>query len=150
MKSFSVNKYMFNERNLFIIFYALYLSLVKIKLKEIMLHTSHSHFIIFYTVDNMSSQQQQKKWNIPDEMAPFISEKCPNGNYLVCSVCSMFDIDERKFGLVKMRNHFWLGYYNNYLKSMRHKDNCLKKANHEEANKRRRLNGERPQKRMRQ
>ena len=60
MHSFSVNKYMFNERHLFILFYALYFSLVKIKLKHIILHTSYSHYILFYTVDKMSSQQQPK------------------------------------------------------------------------------------------
>ena len=98
----------------------------------------------------MSSQQQPKQWNIPDEMAPFISEKCPNGTYLVCSICLVFNINKRKFGLVKMRNPFWLGYYNDHLKSMRHKDNCLKKVNHEEANKRRQLKDEWPQKQMRQ
>ena len=144
MHSFSVYKYMFNELNLFILFYALYFSLVKIKLKHIILHTSYSHFILFYTVDNMSSQKQPKKWNISDEMDPFISEKCPNGTYIVCSVFSVFDINERKFGLVNMRNNFWLGYYNDYLNRMRHKYNFLNKAN-----KMRRLNFERPQKRMR-
>ena len=77
-----------------------------------------------------------KSWSIPDEMEPFISEKCPSGKYLVCSVCSVFDMDERGFGKVRLRNNYWLGYFKDHLNSVRHKQNCAKKAYHEEERKR--------------
>ena len=47
-----------------------------------------------------------------------------------------------------MRNYSWLEYIKDHLMSMRHKDNFLKNTNHEEANKRRRLNDEKPLKLM--
>ena len=59
-------------------------------------------------------------------------------------------IDKRKFELVKMRYSFWLGYFKEHLKDMHHKDNYLEKLNYEYTNKRRRLNGKKPQKQMRQ
>ena len=96
----------------------------------------------------VESGGEMTKSNSNHEIAPFISEKCPNGNFLLCSVCSIYDIDERKFGLVKMRNYSWLEYIKDHLTSMRHKDNFLKKTNHEEDNKRRRLNDEKPPKLM--
>ena len=53
---------------------------------------------------------KQKKWSIPDSMECFIDKKFPNGTHLVCNVCSVFDMEERKVGAVKMCAPFWLGY----------------------------------------
>ena len=68
----------------------------------------------------------------------------------MCSVCSAYDVDERKFGTVKMRAPFWIGYFCDHLKSARHKTNCEKKALHEEAEKRRIELGGQPTKRLKQ
>ena len=81
----------------------------------------------------MSAPKPAKTWTIPHDMEPFIAEKCANGSYLVCNVCSVFDVDKRKYGMVRMRSPFWLGYFKDHLRSARHKENCVKKANHEEA-----------------
>ena len=84
---------------------------------------------------------KQRKWSILDSMECCIAEKFPNGTHLACNVCSVFDMEERKFGVVKMRAPFWLGYFRDHLKSARHKSNCEKKALHKEANQRRTKSG---------
>ena len=96
------------------------------------------------------SVDKQRKWSIPDRMECFISEKFPNGTHLVCNVCSVFDMEERKFGVVKMRAPFWLGYFQDHLKSARHKSNCKKKVLHKEANQRRTKSSHPPTKQLKQ
>ena len=98
----------------------------------------------------MSLTNAQHQWKLSDEILPFISEKCPNGSFLVCKICSVFDVEGRRFGVVNMRNNFWLGYFKDHIKSARHKDNVLRKAMHEEAQRQCILAGERPPKRMKQ
>ena len=63
------------------------------------------------------SSTPRKQWNIPNDMAPYSSEKCLDGLYIVCSVCSVFDIDKKNVGTVKMRNAFWKGNFIDHLNS---------------------------------
>ena len=41
------------------------------------------------------SPQPTRKLNLPEDILPFVGYKCPNSNYLVCNVCSLFDVDEK-------------------------------------------------------
>ena len=59
----------------------------------------------------MTTTPKKKEWSIPEDLLPFVSEKCPNGTYLVCSVCSAYDLDQRKLGRVFMRSNFWTSYF---------------------------------------
>ena len=58
-----------------------------------------------------TSTPTPKTWDIPDNLLSLISDKCPNGHYLACSVCSRFDVEERRYGKIKMKSPFWLGYF---------------------------------------
>ena len=51
---------------------------------------------------------------------------------------------------MNMRSPFWVGYFLDHIKSVRHRENFLKKANYEEANKRRLADGSSPRKKLRQ
>ena len=91
-----------------------------------------------------------QKWKIPDDMVPFIKEKCPNGKYITCNVCCIYDYQQLGFRKVCMRNRYWRSYFRDHLHSARHKDNCQRKANHEAANRRQISKWEPPQKKMKQ
>lgn len=77
-----------------------------------------------------------------------MGEKCKNGSYLECNVCSRWDDDGKNYGFVKMRRNYWIGYFNDHIKSARHGRNCSKKVYHDLANKRRADNGESQEKRL--
>ena len=103
------------------------------------------------TIETPTTQTStERTWSIPDDITSFVSEKCSKGSYLVCSVCSKFDVDERGFGLVKMRGNFWISYFKDHLRSSRHKNNCQKKALHDAGNKLRSENCQPPNKRLKQ
>ena len=91
-----------------------------------------------------------KCFKIPNSITPFISSMCPNGTFLVCRICSLWDVDGTKFGKVFLKNKYWLGYFKGHLSSTRHKKNCVRKSRFEEANFRRQERGERQQKRLKQ
>ena len=93
------------------------------------------------------------KWKgkIPKAMEEFVGNKCPNGSFIQCNVCLVWDEDPKSnFGHVKLRNNFWVAYFGDHIKSARHKRNCMRKACHDEGNKRRLERGKKAKKRMKQ
>ena len=99
----------------------------------------------------MATQQAKKKdWKIPDNFAMFVDERCPDGKYLVCNVCSEYD-DELSFCKVWSHGDFWTTSFKDHVCSARHKDNCVKKASFEVVQWRHLENGgEWPHKNLRQ
>ena len=100
------------------------------------------------TSSDKDATEGKWKGKITTAMNPFVAEKCPNGSNIKCSICVEWD-DERgsNYGLVKLRNNYWIGYFGDHIKSACHKRNCMKKSLHEESVQKQLENNENPKKR---
>ena len=95
-------------------------------------------------------QNHQRCWDLPPKLEQWVSKKCPEGLYLVCSVCSEYDVDRHRFATVKSRNPFWRANFQDHVNSKRHKDNFIKKKHFEDENQRRKERNQPPRKKLKQ
>ena len=66
------------------------------------------------------------------EASKSATEFCSKGTAIACSVCCQHDESLRDFGVILSRKPFYIGNFNEYCKSARHKDNVIRKMNFEE------------------
>ena len=99
---------------------------------------------------NCSLSSSSKCFKISDELSPFVGTTFPNGTFIVCRLCSVWDDKGIKFAKVHLRNNFWTGYFKNHVCSAQHKNNFMRKSRFEEANLRILEERGRTQKRLKQ